>query len=321
VKIHSYRIRADSGAALEVSEDFLGNWRQAEESYWVDIHSYAPDELKAWLNNLALSDMAMKNLLEAGQAARYLPLQGEVFFSFQVYPGDLETEPVYLSFLCMPNLVLTLHDVPIDTLDNAIAGLISGLSLFKPTTSALVCLLLLLESMKSLKLSNGLKKAVFDLDNRMDDNPDLVEGDEIVDQKRLLRSLDSVVDAQHQCFEFMANFNMPFLDLRGLAAQFQMVPSNALAANQNVDRLEKTISDIQQRFNTNQQEKTNRRLAILTILSAIFMPLTFIAGIYGMNFDKMPELHFDYSYPVVLIIMALIAIGMFLFFKTRGWLE
>jgi magnesium transporter len=88
-----------------------------------------------------------------------------------------------------------------------------------------------------------------------------------------------------------------------------------------VDRLEKTIADIRQRFEMNQQEKTNHRLAILTILSAIFMPLTFIAGIYGMNFDKMPELHFPFSYPAVLIIMALIAGGMYLYFKIRGWLE
>jgi magnesium transporter len=88
-----------------------------------------------------------------------------------------------------------------------------------------------------------------------------------------------------------------------------------------VDRFDKTIADIRQRFDMNQQEKTNHRLAILTILSAIFMPLTFIAGIYGMNFDKMPELHFPYSYPVALGVMALIAIGMYLYFRTRGWLE
>ena len=106
-----------------------------------------------------------------------------------------------------------------------------------------------------------------------------------------------------------------------LTGQFQFAPSNARSANQNVGRLEKTIADIRQRFDMNQQEKTNRRLAVLTILSAIFMPLTFIAGIYGMNFDKMPELHFPYSYPVVLIIMASIAGGMYLYFKTRGWLE
>jgi len=71
----------------------------------------------------------------------------------------------------------------------------------------------------------------------------------------------------------------------------------------------------------NQQEKTNRRLAVLTILSAIFMPLTLIAGIYGMNFDTMPELQHVFGYPAVLIFMALVAGGMYLYFKKRGWLD
>ncbi len=141
------------------------------------------------------------------------------------------------------------------------------------------------------------------------------------DQKHSLRTLDTVVSSQLRCFEFMSGLNRPFLDLAGLTVQFQFSPINAHAANQNVDRLEKTIVDLRQRFEMNQQEKTNRRLAVLTILSAIFMPITLIAGIYGMNFEKMPELHFGFGYPAVLICMGLIAGVMYLYFKTRGWLD
>ena len=119
----------------------------------------------------------------------------------------------------------------------------------------------------------------------------------------------------------MGSLNRPFLDLKALTTPFQVIPSNVRAANQTVDRLEKAISDIHKRFEMNQQEKTNRRLAVLTVLSAIFMPLTFIAGIYGMNFDAMPELQQAFGYPVVLLFMALVGGGMYLYFKTRGWLD
>ena len=51
------------------------------------------------------------------------------------------------------------------------------------------------------------------------------------------------------------------------------------------------------------------------------MPLTLIAGIYGMNFDTMPELHFSWGYLFVIIGMLLIAGGMGIYFKTRGWLD
>jgi magnesium transporter len=64
----------------------------------------------------------------------------------------------------------------------------------------------------------------------------------------------------------------------------------------------------------------NRIMKVLTIISTIFIPLTFIVGVYGMNFDVMPELHFLYGYPVVMGIMLLVAAGMLIFFKRRRWI-
>ena len=66
--------------------------------------------------------------------------------------------------------------------------------------------------------------------------------------------------------------------------------------------------------------RTNDIMRVLTIISSIFIPLTFIAGLYGMNFAKMPELHWRFGYPGVLIIMLAVASGMILFFKRKNWL-
>lgn len=66
--------------------------------------------------------------------------------------------------------------------------------------------------------------------------------------------------------------------------------------------------------------RLNEIMKVLTIFSAIMLPLTFIAGVYGMNFDNMPELHTPYGYFTVLAIMIAVAIGMLLFFKRRGWI-
>jgi magnesium transporter len=66
--------------------------------------------------------------------------------------------------------------------------------------------------------------------------------------------------------------------------------------------------------------RLNEIMKVLTIFSAIMLPLTFIAGIYGMNFDNMPELHSKYGYFGVLVIMVGVAVGMLLFFRRRGWI-
>ena len=64
----------------------------------------------------------------------------------------------------------------------------------------------------------------------------------------------------------------------------------------------------------------NNVMRVLTIISTIFIPLSFIAGVYGMNFDHMPEIHSYYGYPIVLGVMLAIGAGMLAFFRMRKWL-
>lgn len=65
--------------------------------------------------------------------------------------------------------------------------------------------------------------------------------------------------------------------------------------------------------------RLNEIMKVLTILSAIFIPLTFIAGVYGMNFVYMPELGRTWGYPAVLALMALVAASMIVYFKRKKW--
>jgi len=66
--------------------------------------------------------------------------------------------------------------------------------------------------------------------------------------------------------------------------------------------------------------RMNEIMKTLTIMASIFIPLTFVAGIYGMNFEYMPELHSRWAYPMVWLIMLTIAGGLFFYFQRRGWL-
>jgi len=66
--------------------------------------------------------------------------------------------------------------------------------------------------------------------------------------------------------------------------------------------------------------RMNEVMKMLTIIATLFMPLTFIAGVYGMNFVFMPELHWRWAYPAVLVSMLLIAMGLVVFFRRRHWL-
>jgi magnesium transporter len=85
--------------------------------------------------------------------------------------------------------------------------------------------------------------------------------------------------------------------------------------------------DVRDYYLSTISNRMNQVMKTLTVISTIFLPLSFIASIYGMNFDpdvsrwNMPELHWRYGYPFALGLMAVVAIGMLLNFKLRGWLE
>jgi magnesium transporter len=73
-------------------------------------------------------------------------------------------------------------------------------------------------------------------------------------------------------------------------------------------------------YHSNVANRTNEVMKVLTIFASIFIPLTFIAGVYGTNFDYLPELHFRFSYFIMWTIMIVIAIVMLFYFKRKNWL-
>lgn len=79
------------------------------------------------------------------------------------------------------------------------------------------------------------------------------------------------------------------------------------------------LSDQLNIYHTTISSKLNDIMKFLTIFSVIFIPLTFIAGIYGTNFDVLPELHFQYSYFIMLGTMLILAIGMLIYFRRKKW--
>jgi len=73
-------------------------------------------------------------------------------------------------------------------------------------------------------------------------------------------------------------------------------------------------------YHSNAVNRTNDVMKVLTIFASIFIPLTFIASVYGTNFDYLPELHFKYAYFIMLAAMVLVAAGMLIFFRKKRWL-
>lgn len=91
-------------------------------------------------------------------------------------------------------------------------------------------------------------------------------------------------------------------------------------ATEAIDTYRDLLSDQLNIYNSVMANKMNDIMKVLTVFAAIFIPLTFVAGIYGTNFEYLPELHYKYSYFIFWAIMIIIAGGLVLFFKRKRWL-
>ncbi|GHU69052.1 magnesium transport protein CorA [Spirochaetia bacterium] len=95
---------------------------------------------------------------------------------------------------------------------------------------------------------------------------------------------------------------------------------NIIQAAETVETYRELIAGVMEINLSSMSNRMSNVMKVLTIISTIFIPLTFIVGVYGMNFTHMPELEYPYAYPIVWGIMALIAVGMIIFFKRRRWM-
>jgi len=87
-----------------------------------------------------------------------------------------------------------------------------------------------------------------------------------------------------------------------------------------VETLRDIISGILDIYLSSINTRMNEIMKMLTIIATIFIPLTFITGIYGMNFQYMPEIKWFWGYPAVLLGMSIIGIVMVIYFKRKKWM-
>lgn len=87
-----------------------------------------------------------------------------------------------------------------------------------------------------------------------------------------------------------------------------------------IDSLRDTAGDLLDTALATLGHRSNEVMKVLTLMASIFIPLTFMAGIYGMNFEVMPELRLRAAYPLLLGAMTVVAVAMILYFRRRGWI-
>ncbi|MDA1477223.1 magnesium/cobalt transporter CorA [Bacillus changyiensis] len=111
----------------------------------------------------------------------------------------------------------------------------------------------------------------------------------------------------------------PLKENRERKAYYSDIYDHLLKLTEIVENNRDMTADLRDSYQTLNSNRMNAIMMTLTIVSTIFIPLTFIVGVYGMNFENMPELHWHHGYYFILGFMAIIVIGMIMWFRYKGW--
>lgn len=143
---------------------------------------------------------------------------------------------------------------------------------------------------------------------------------EISQSKQELALLEMVLDKLYFTLSFPPSVSI--VDSVGKYSNtFNYLLKNVSMLKSYIDQTQDRLDSLNDHYQLIMQGKSNKRLNFLTIIQAIFVPLTLVVGIYGMNFSYMPELAFKYAYFIVLGVMGFVALMFLIYFKKNGWFD
>jgi magnesium transporter len=143
--------------------------------------------------------------------------------------------------------------------------------------------------------------------------------EKIFETRRKLLALRKATWPARDLFSTLSKGDLPLISKKN-QIYYRDVYDHVVLIIDLVETYRELVSGILETHLSAVSNSLNEVMKVLTVISTIFIPLTFITGLYGMNFEFMPELQWEYSYGAVLLLMMIISGGMLFFFKRRGWL-
>lgn len=285
---------------------------------WIDITDPQPDEVWEIARKYGLHEESVADCLQPGHLPKYEQFRNYTFIILRVYlEANAEADTVReltnkISVFINENTIITIHRNPLQMVEYISGELLSeeNCSLSRHVLTEVVKAALHSYDHPGDKLAQLIdyyETQVFLAKRKVT----LLKGLYIIKRKldvirRLLLLTHDVVDK----IDSAGNSNAYSRDARDLYIK-QKSLFDSLSENAN------HLLNIY--FNISAQ-RTNETMRVLTIFSVFFMPLTFIVGVYGMNFKFMPELTWKYGYPMSLGMMAIVIIVITIWFKRKKWM-
>ena len=309
---------------LESLSDLAEFWRREDVRVWVDLESPSEEDLQRLGQIAGLDEEALEDCLQGEQHPRVDEFESHVFLVLYGLHGLKEQEdvdPHKLAAFCGGRFLITVVRQPLLSVRQVRARC----GRHPETLLARGVDVVLFEIIDTivdnyLKVADRYEDRLEELEERsfqMDVGEEVLE--EAAEAHRDLLELRRLAAAQRQLLLPVARGAYDFVS-ETLGQQFSHVCDHLSQVVDTVDSLRETIVSIRDNYHTALTRRTNEIMKVLTVFAAVMLPLTLIAGIYGMNLPLWPPSDHPLSFWGVLGVMAAIATLMLLYMQHRQWL-
>lgn len=142
---------------------------------------------------------------------------------------------------------------------------------------------------------------------------------EIIGLRSEILWLKKMLGPQKEVINILNKKDLRLIDDQ-LQKYFSDIYENAVKISENFDTFRELVGNLREAYQSAISNRANEIMRVFTAITTIFIPLTLITGIYGMNFEHMPEIHWKYGYYVVIGVMVALGVGMFYIFRKKDWI-
>lgn len=291
---------------------------------WVDIRSLTDTQLIERVgSDFQIHALALEDVLNTHQRAKLEEYDNGLFFvlpNLRLDPDNLDLVVEQISVFTGNNFVISFQEDPDDTFVHIRKRMQEGLGRLRKKGSDYLTYSLVDNIVDGYYLLlDDVESHVLELEEAMYTNgADRLSKARIFDMKRLANQFRHRVLPLRDAVARLHRTEGDLVD-EANRLYFRDVVDHVAQILDGIDNQRDILDSMEALYQAESANRLNEVMRVLTVISTIFMPLTFIAGIYGMNFDNMPELRWQNGYFITLGVMLVLSLGMLYYFRRKKW--
>ncbi|MBK9942972.1 MAG: magnesium/cobalt transporter CorA [Kouleothrix sp.] len=289
---------------------------------WLDLQNPQPADIQLLHDEFQFHALSIEDAtrhherpkLEAFERYYFM-----VFYELHYTRAEQRLQSQPIGLFIGKNYLVSVHHEPIATIDETIRRWQEHIAEFGNDAGALLYALLDAIVDDYFPVIDELAERVEEIEQQIFEHFSEDALQHVFSLKRDLLAVRRVVSPERDVLNVLIRREVPIFE-RNTILYLQDVYDHIVRITDSIDTYRDLLSSALDAFLSLQSNQLNQIVKVLTIASIILMCNALIAGIYGMNFEFMPELHWLFGYPFALVLMVLISSGLLLFFRRRRWL-